>query len=79
MGKIFDKSTGKEICSLSKKSLAKWTEFLGKIGKLSFIGDIVIFHNLLTNEAKERCENGDFGMCGVLKILDNKQSNPNEI
>jgi len=78
-GKIFDKSTGKEICSLSKKSLVKWTEFLGKIGKLSLVGDIVMLHDLLINEAKEGCSNGDFGMCGVLNILDDEQINPNEI
>ena len=27
-GQIYNKSTGKELCSLSKKSLVKWTEFL---------------------------------------------------
>ncbi len=78
-GQIYNKSTGKELCSLSKKSLVKWTEFLKKIGKLSIVGDVLTLHDLLTAEAKSECANGDLGMCGVLNILGGEQDGPGEI
>lgn len=44
-GNIFDKATGKMLGKLSKKNLAKWLEWLKAIGKLSCIGDVLIFRD----------------------------------
>ena len=77
-GRIYDKSSGKERCSLPKKSLTKWSDFLKKIGKLSIVGDAFMLHDLLVEEATEACARGDNGMCGVLEILNGKNDNPYE-
>lgn len=42
-GKIYDKTTGKEISQLSKKGTNAWLDFLKKIGKLGLVGDFFFF------------------------------------
>jgi RHS repeat-associated protein len=46
-GKIYDKTTGKQVGQLSKKGLEKWFEFLKRIGKLGLVGDLILFKELV--------------------------------
>jgi RHS repeat-associated protein len=46
-GKIYDKSTGVEQGQLPKKQLARYLEFLKKIGKLSIVGDLLQLKDLI--------------------------------
>uniref|UniRef100_UPI002ED9EA80 RHS repeat domain-containing protein n=1 Tax=Enterobacterales TaxID=91347 RepID=UPI002ED9EA80 len=68
-GNIYDKSTGKYRCALGKKSLAKWTEFLKGIGKISAIGDLFFMQDLSMLITKEQCIMGDMSACKIYKKL----------
>ncbi len=48
-GKIYDKSTKGEIGQLPKKQLARYLDFLKKIGKLSIVGDLFLLKDLVNN------------------------------